>query len=189
MRAPYPDEAIFYQDEMRAGTRTDLGRRWGPRGHRPLGRIRIGYEFTYRNACRLYLSVCPFTGQGYAAFLPALNKASWGWFVGQMQPGGVPQAVEGQPLLLIADGASAHHLDDTQQSTIELVRLPAACPELNPIERFFLELRRQLKCRVFDTLQAAEEALRQAVEVVGQTAEKIIKLTCFPYLKNTSTCS
>lgn len=178
MRTPYPDEAIFYQDEMRAGTRTDLGRRWGPRGHRPLGRIRIGYEFTY-----LYLSVCPFTGEGYAAFLPALNKASWGWFVGQMQ-----QAMNFQPVLLVADGASAHHLEADQQATVELVRLPAACPELNPIERFFLELRRQLKCRVFETLQAAEQAVRQAVEVVGETAEKIIKLTCFPYLKNTSTC-
>jgi len=70
-----------------------------------------------------------------------------------------------------------------------LVRLPAACPELNPVERFFLEVRRQLKRRVFETLQAAEQAVRQAVEMVGETAEKIIKLTCFPYLKTTSTCS
>ena len=163
---------------MRAGTRTDLGRRWGPRGHRPVGRVRIGYEFTY-----LYLALCPFTGEGYAAFLPALDKANWGWFVGQMQ-----QAINFQPVLLVADGASAHHLEAGQQATVELVRLPAACPELNPIERFFLELRRQLKCRVFETLQAAEEAVRQAVDVVGDTTEKIIKLTCFPYLKNTSTC-
>lgn len=37
-------------------------------GHRPVAPVRIGYEFTY-----LYLALCPFTGEGYAAFLPALG--------------------------------------------------------------------------------------------------------------------
>ena len=93
-------------------------------GHRPLAPVRIGYEFTY-----LYLALCPFTGEGYAAFLPALDKAHFAWFTDQMR-----QALAG-PALLVADGASAHHQDP--QSTLKLIKLPAACPELNPVERFF----------------------------------------------------
>ena len=32
MPADYPDEAIFFHDELRAGTRTELGRKWTSSG-------------------------------------------------------------------------------------------------------------------------------------------------------------
>lgn len=160
---------------MRTGTRTELSRKWMPHGHRPLAPLRIGYEFTY-----FYLSVCPFTGEGYAAFLPALNGENFAWFIGQMQ-----QAL-GQPALVIADGATAHQARFFEQTDLELVRLPTACPELNPVERVFKAIRQHLKCRVFETVAQAEQAVRRAVAIVSETAEKTISLTCFPYIKNTS---
>jgi len=40
---------------------------------------------------------------------------------------------------------------------IELLKLPPASPELNPVERFFKEVRRQMACKVFFTLQQAEQ--------------------------------
>lgn len=72
------------------------------------------------------------------------------------------------------------------KSKLQLVKLPAACPELNPVERFFKEVRRQLKSRVFDTLELAQQAVEDAVEKVSESAQKVISLTCFPYIKNTS---
>ncbi len=60
---------MLFQDELRAATRTELGRKWGPVGHRPLSPVRIGYENVY-----LYLALCPFTGQGYAAFLLNIDE-------------------------------------------------------------------------------------------------------------------
>jgi transposase len=139
------------------------------------GKVKIGYAFTY-----LYLSLCPFTGQGFAAFLPALDGANFGWFVEQLQ--GCMQ----QPSLLIADGATAHQSSLFDTTKLVLSKLPAACPELNPAEHFFKEVGRQLKSRGLTTLEAAQEAVQLAVKKVSETAEKVISLTCFPYIRNTS---
>ena len=38
---------ILYSDELRAGTRTDLGRKWGPTVHRPMSPVKIVYESVY----------------------------------------------------------------------------------------------------------------------------------------------
>ena len=61
---------ILYSDELRAGTRTDLGRKWGPSGHRPASPVKIGYQSVYP-----YLALCVLTGKGFDAFLPKLNGA------------------------------------------------------------------------------------------------------------------
>ena len=53
----FAHQAILFQDELRAGIRTELGRKWGPVGHRPVSPVRIGHENVY-----LYLALCPFTG-------------------------------------------------------------------------------------------------------------------------------
>ena len=58
---------------MRVGTRTELGCKWGPQGHRPLAPIHIGYSFVH-----LFVALAPLTGQVFAMFLPALNQACFG---------------------------------------------------------------------------------------------------------------
>jgi hypothetical protein len=74
--------AAAHRDELRAGTRTELSRKWAVTGHRPIAPVKIGrwaayrYENTY-----LYLTICPFNGQGFATFLPKLDSASFGWFI------------------------------------------------------------------------------------------------------------
>ena len=175
MPADYPDEAIFFHDELRAGTRTELGRKWTPAGHRPVAPVKIGYESIY-----LYLTLCPFTGKGFAAFLPKLNGESFGWFVKQVQD------CLSQKGLFIADGATAHQreLFDSERLTFE--RLPAACPELNPVERFFKEVRRHLKFRVFDTLDQAQSCIKGVVETLSAEEGRVVSLTCFPYIVNTT---
>jgi len=175
LTADYAYDAILFHDELRAGTRTELGRKWAPMGHRPVAPVKIGYENTY-----LYLTLCPFTGAGFAAFLPKLNSTFFGWFVGKVR-----ECLSGKALF-IADGSTAHkaELFDSEQLAFEC--LPAACPELNPVERFFKEVRRQLKFRVFSTLEEAQIYIRQIVENLFENAGKVVSLTCFPYISDTT---
>jgi len=56
---------IYMMDEMRSGTRTQHKRRWTPKGHRPVCKVKLGYEFTY-----LYAAMAPATGK-LIALLPA----------------------------------------------------------------------------------------------------------------------
>lgn len=169
----YADKAIFFHDELRAGTRTELGCKWTPLGHRPVAPVKIGYEATY-----LYLTLCPFSGEGFGAFLPKLNSESLGWLVSKVE------ASREQKSLFIADGATAHKNDLFDSQKLVFERLPAACPELNPVERFFKEVRKQLKNKVFDSLQQAQERIQAIVEQLFAEEGKVISLTCFPYLKN-----
>jgi len=55
--------------------------------------------------------------------------------------------------MLIADWATAHKADLMVNIKIELQKLPSTYPEFNPVKRFFKEIRRQLACKVFNTLQ------------------------------------
>lgn len=112
----------MFHDELRAGTRTELGRKWTPMGHRPVAPLKIGYESVW-----LYLSLCPLTGQGYAAFLPRLDSECFRWLVEQLQ------ACLGYQALFVADGATAHKAELFDSHKLKFVRLPAACPELNPV--------------------------------------------------------
>ena len=64
-------------------------------------------------------------------------------------------------------------------------KLPPACPELNPVERVFLEVRRGLKSRVFATLEQAQARVEEVLEELFSTSGKIVSLTCFPYIAAT----
>jgi hypothetical protein len=71
----FSDEDLEFEDEMRVGTRTALGRKWAPFGVRPTGKQKIGYQYLY-----LYVSIKPYTGELFALFLPRLDKECFAIF-------------------------------------------------------------------------------------------------------------
>lgn len=165
---------MLFEDEMRFGTRTDLKRRWTPQGHRPAAPVKIGYEFAY-----LYLALCPFTGWLYAMMLPYTNKDTFAFFAQELNE----QLHDST--LMIADRASFHQSTAIANTQLTLAHLPTACPELNPVERLFKEIRKSMANRVFDSLDAAFTAVENTVKLWQQQTENLIKLTLFPYIQNT----
>jgi len=170
LRAEYADEDIEFEDEMRVGTRTALGKKWTPLGVRPCGRQKIGYEYLY-----LYVSLKPFTGELFAMFLPRLDKACFSIFAGERS-----QTLQ-RKILMVADGATAHRLEAEK---IELVKLPPYAPELNPVERFFEQLRSELEFCVFDSLEEAEDYLTTILGKYFKQPELVKSLTLYPYIKH-----
>ena len=61
---------------MRTGTRTELKRRWTPVGHRPVCRIKLGYEYTY-----IYAALAPASGHLIALLLPDMTSESFRLFL------------------------------------------------------------------------------------------------------------
>lgn len=159
---------------MRFGTRTELKRKWSPQGHRPKAPMKIGYEFAY-----LYLALCPYNGEVFAMFLPYMNKECFSLFGQQFT-----QTVSA-PTLVIADKASTHQSSLLATTDLVLQHLPTACPELNPVERLFKELRRKLANRVFYSLQQAEQVLNRVLQELIEQPAKVISLTNFSYLNTT----
>jgi len=45
LQAEYEKEQIYFEDEMRYGTRTECKRRWTRQGKRPTCKVKIGYKW------------------------------------------------------------------------------------------------------------------------------------------------
>jgi len=123
----------------------------------------------------LYVSRKPLTGKLCALILPRLTKECFGLF-------GEARSVElTNEVLMIAEGAAAHRL--ATEDKIKLGGLPAYWPELNPVERFFQQLRRRMEFRVFDAIEEVEECLSEILKEFYADAERVKSLTLYPYIK------
>ena len=90
---------------------------------------------------------------------------------------------EQRKTLLILDKASNHQSVLTQDSTITSAYLPTACPEINPAERFFEELRKQLANQVFFDLKQVEQKLTQILKQYWDNPKALVQLCCYSFMK------
>jgi transposase len=164
---------------MRFGTRTELGRRWTASGIRPSGEMLIGYEYGYLSA-----ALNPQTGEMFCLLLPDMRTESFQAFLDEFKNFvGASKAVR-----LITDGAAAHRSRRLKiDEQLEVEHLPPYSPELNPVERLFKELRQQLKNRVFESLEAVEAAVTEAIKLFLNDKLRVKKLTFFGWLYNAPT--
>jgi len=137
--------------------------------------MKVGYHF-----CYLYTALCPFTGHLLALILPDMSKASFHLFCSYFSEE-VKKRCHGAPVLLIADGAGAHQQEVCHQHGITLQRLPTACPELNPVERFFEELRKETSNQVYHNIKKVEDHLSQVLQKYFRNNQSIIRLCSYPY--------
>lgn len=164
---------------MRFGTRTDLGRRWTAQAVRPSGEQIIGYEYGYLSA-----ALNPATGELFALLLPDMTTESFQAFLDEFAA-----FLDKETFVrLITDGASAHRSTRLKvNEKLQIEHLPPYSPELNPVERLFKELRRELKNRVFESFEAVEEAVIKAVEPFLKDGSRVRKLTFYGWLHTTPT--
>lgn len=146
---------------------------------RPSGEQLIGYEYGY-----LSVALNPATGELFALLLPDMRVESFQAFLDEF----VKFVGKKNFVRLITDGAAAHRstrLEVDEQLTIE--HLPPYSPELNPVERLFKELRKELKNLVFESLEAVEEAVIKAIEPFMKDGSRVKKLTFYSWLHTTPT--
>lgn len=87
------------------------------------------------------------------------------------------------PTLVIVDGAGSHQANVlSADSPLRLEKLPACSPELNPAERFFQELRKELANQIFETIDEIEVKLEQVLHRYWKEPRLIMSLTSFPYI-------
>lgn len=160
---------FYFHDELRFGTRTDLSRRWTAMGVKPIGDQHIGYDYGY-----LSVAINPVTGDVKMLILPNMTTESFQVFLDEFAKG-----LKGASIL-ITDGATAHRSKNLKpDEKINLELLPPYSPQLNPVERFFREVRRRLKNRVFITYEEVEKAVIEIAEPFMSAQEAIKKLTCY----------
>ena len=137
-----------------------------PLGQRPTCPIKIGYQFGH-----LFTAICPYNGDLFAAFLPSMTTECFQIFTNQLLEH------TGKATTLVLDKAACHR-SAKKQTDLTLLFLPTASPELNPVERFFKELRRQLNCRVFEALNQVEQRIELICISTGKNPNYLFRLPC-----------
>jgi len=126
------------------------------------------YEWTW-----LYAAVEPATGESFCLYMPNLDVLCFEAFVQKHR-----EAYSEDKIVLVMDGAGGHRNKSVQwPEGIEGWRLPAYSPELNPVERWFKELREPLANRIFETVEAIEAALIEALRPYWEDPGRLAQLT------------
>lgn len=162
---------LFAQDESRWSLRTIRRRRITARGVKPVGVTQ--YE---RGGCWLYGCVDPNCGDAFWLLLPQLNAKNMQIFLDEFA-----KAYPDSFNIVLMDNAGAHTAQSLRiPENIGLLFQPPRCPELNPAERVWQDLREKLAWQRFAHVEVLEDEL---VARLNQYRPATLQsLTSYPYL-------
>ena len=160
-------------DEHRLGLKPILGRRWAPRGKRPIVRVQHRYEWLYLSAF-----ACPESGTSQYWLVPEVNTPAF-----QLVLEAFARSVGAGPdrrVLLVLDGAGRHTSGTLKvPGGLELVFLPPYSPELQPAERLWALTDIGLKNRHFSTLDDLHHALATQCQALERCPDLVRAHTLF----------
>ena len=162
------------QDESRFGLQTIQRRRLTLPGVKPI----YPFEQAFENFW-LCGAVQPNTGESFVLELPATDADCLQVFLDQFAAAHAQDPGEVQVLLL--DNGGAHHAKKLRwPARVVPVYLPAYCPELNPIERWWQELKDALSNQLFATLDTLRACLDKELAAWNQNPVRVCSLTSLP---------
>ena len=166
---------LWCEGEAREGQKGRTGHRWFTRGVRPPGRRDRRFLSTY-----IFAAVRPGHDDAFALVLPEARAVTMDLFLAQFSetlPAGVRAA-------LMLDQAGWHGQAALQMpGNVTLLPLPPYSPELNPVERVWLHLRKRfLSFRLYRSEEAIVDALCAAWNVLRDEIGRLTTLTSYPWI-------
>jgi transposase len=163
---------IFFFDEGRFGLRSTVTRIWAKRGKPVHVKVQQGYKSFYSYSC-----VSPYSGESFSLFLPEVNTEMMNIFLDEFS-----KKYSDKDILIILDQAGWHKAKDLKvPSNTNLMFLPPYSPELNPVEKLWQWLRKEVTHNsLFKTLEALMNALEK--EFRKLTSQKLAQLCHCSYL-------
>ena len=161
---------MFSQDGSRFGLLTIRRRRLTERSVPPVRPVQHVFQWFY-----VYGAVEPTTGDRFSPELPYLDTESFKIFVDLFA-----QAFPYSLNLLVLDNSRAHTAQQLRlPANMGLVFLPSYCPELNPIERVWRDLKDALARLQFTKLEAQRDYIADLLR--AYEAATLQSLTGCPY--------
>ena len=178
VQAAHPGKRIclWAQDESRFGLHTVQRRRLTLPGVKPV----CPFEQAFENFW-LCGAVQPNGGENFVLELPATDSDCLQAFLNQFAASQAQDPGEVQVLLL--DNGGAHRAKALRWPARVLpVYLPAYCPELNPIERWWQELKDAISNQLYGTLDALRARVDAELAAWNHGPERLCSLTAYDYL-------
>jgi transposase len=168
---------LMFQDEARFGRISDCRRCWCKAPTRPLVRAMLSRQYVYA-----FAAVSPGDGQLDSLVLPQADTQCMQLFLDE-----VARRHAAENIVMVLDGAGWHRSGRLRlPQNLRLLFLPPYSPELNPQEHVWDELREKFfHNRVFDSLDAVENALVDALRSLEQQPDRIKSITGWQWIINT----
>ena len=163
---------VLFTDSMRYGLISNPWRNWSPVGERVTVPKQMEFDWGY-----LWAEIDVLSGEFNVWLLPEMNGEALLPVVQQM-----PERW-GADLGIVWDNSSVHKsVAKRLPGTVSHKFLPAYSPELNPVERFFEELRRRIANRIFSSISELEDALVEAMNEFLEDRSKVQQLCGYPWI-------
>jgi transposase len=164
---------VYFQDESRFGLMTVLRRGITLAGVKPVGVYQ--HRFIYRYC---YGLVEPLSGDKFFVTAPQVNTPFFEFLLQEFSRH-EPQVYK----IIFLDKAGYHRAQHLQvPQNIRLVYLPSSNPELNPIERFWRDMKDKVAFHNFKDEQELEEWITNTIN--NYSKEKVSSLTGYEYILN-----
>jgi transposase len=158
---------VGFADEMRLGLRGQVRRVLAPRGVKVVQRLQLEYQWLY-----LLLLVDPLKGELRWQWIPRLRQE-------YLRP-----VLEAWNLAgVVWDGAGAHKGKQLADLQTQRVPLPPYSPELNPAERVFEEVRREVEGRVYGSLRDKQQVVEEYLRELAAAPEKVRQLCGWSWVR------
>jgi transposase len=170
---------VFCQDESRIGLRLPSYRRITSFGVKPREQVNPLYEYYW-----LYGAVEPATGESFFLEMPRLDHVCFSVYLSELG-----KKYRKSLNVVIVDNAPAHIAKKlVVPENVVLLFLPPYSPELNPVERLWLDLKRSIKTEI-KAVRSGLTALRDHVaEIIrGYTKQDLRSLTGYAYVLDAAT--
>ena len=134
---------------------SNFRRSWSKKGTRAV----LGQKQAFVNSY-LYSAVSPVTGEDFHLMgFPDMNAHTEEVFLKELK-----KKHPNQPVVVVMDNAPCHRPKILHAIPgVTLMYLPSYSPELNPVERYFEELRRSTADELFITMEDLEKRLSDAI--------------------------
>jgi len=144
-----PSKRMFFMDEARFGTHSKLGHGWFPTGIRSRVNVKLGFKNFY-----IYGAIEPASGEAFTLLLPSTNTVTMSIFLEKFA-----QKYPQEEIILVMDGASWHKSQKLRiPKNIKIIFLPPYCPELNPVERLWLYMKKEvLRNKIYHSLDQLKD--------------------------------
>ena len=117
------------------------------------------------------------TGEQFCLYLPSLDGDCFEVFLQELA-----KDYPDDLLILVTDNAPAHIKASIPiPKNIILLNLPPYSPELNPVERWFMEFRKELANQRFDSIEHIHAELSSFLQQFRLDKERLELLTNFPW--------
>ena len=168
---------VLFQDEARFGRISDPRRCWCSAGKRPIVKSQVVREYTY-----LYGALSPADGHCDFLILPSMTKVCMAIFLEELS-----KRYPDDYLLVICDGAACHQMESmTLPTNVMMEILPPYCPDLNPCENLWDEIRETFfHNRFFKSMEAVEDQLIIAAKHYEANSECVRSIASWDWIINT----